>query len=252
MSSIKKIYRILPIQIRNKVRNLYYLKKFKSISWQDEKDLDLLKLFIKPDAIIMDIGANYGLYTRFMAELTGPKGQVYSFEPIPTMYHVLKNNVSKLKLTQVQIITMAVSNKTGKATMQVPTYKDGSENFYEASLKHTDGNSGISVETIRLDDKFEHIPSLDFIKIDIEGHEPEALEGAKNTITKHRPVMLIEINDGFAIDSIGRKVKEQMQEWGYTMYYYDGKNILPSSCKEEGVNYIFLTPEHLKNLQKSN
>lgn len=252
MTLIKKIYRILPNKVRDKVRNLYYLKKFKSASWDDEKDLSVLKYFIHPGNTVIDIGANFGLYTRFMAELTGAQGKVYSFEPVPDMFQTLQYNVIQMELTQVNVVELAVSDKSGKATIHIPTYEDGSENYYEASLSISENKKGIEIQAIRLDEWNVSIENIHFIKMDVEGHEPQALAGARKLITTYSPPIMIEINDGFDAGSIGEKVRKQLMEWGYSMYYFDNNKIRASIGKENGVNYLFLTPSHLQTDEKEN
>ncbi len=236
----KKIFQWLPGFLRKFIRKNYYLRKFTKASLQDEKDLQLIPMLIHLGDTVLDIGANYGLYTRFFAQQVGKTGTVYSFEPVPDTFDVLKNNIEKSGLYQVKVHNLAISNQTGTATISVPTYPDGTENYYEATLQHAESGKGILIQTLRLDDWLNLFSQVNFIKLDVEGHEPQALQGMKNLIEKYHPIFLIEINDDFSPGSTGNQVKQMMSDWGYSMHYFDEHELRPSSGKEEGVNYIFL------------
>lgn len=236
----KKIFQLLPGFLRKLIRKKYYFKKFIGASLQDEKDLQLIPMLINPGDIVLDIGANYGLYTRFFAQQVGKTGTVHSFEPVPDTFDVLKNNIDKAGLFQVKAHSLAISNKTGSATISVPNYPDGSENYYEATLQHAESGNGILIQTLRLDDWLSSFSELHFIKLDVEGHEPPALEGMKLLIEKYHPIFLIEINDDFSPGSTGSQVKQMMSDWGYSMYYYENNELRPCLGKEKGVNYVFM------------
>ena len=237
----KKLYKLLPGFIKNKIRQLYYFKKFSAVTWNDEKDLEVIRLLVKPGDTVLDIGTNFGLYTKFLSLQVGNNGKVYAFEPVPDTFDTLENNVNKSGLINVTCIKKAVSNAAGEAYISIPTYEDGSENYYEASLQQANSKNGIRIETIALDEWYKNkIQQLSFIKLDVEGHEPEALQGMTKMIEEFHPKMMIEINDGFENGSIGQKVKTYMQEKGYTMKYFDGQIIRDTDGKEEGVNYIFI------------
>jgi FkbM family methyltransferase len=236
----KKIFQWLPGFLRRIIRRNYYFKKFTKASLQDEKDLQLISMLIHPGDTVLDIGANYGLYTRFFAQQVGKTGTVHSFEPVPETFDVLKNNVQKAGLSQVKVYNQAISHETGMATISIPTYPDGSENYYEATMQHAANAKSIRIQTLKLDDWLNKFSPINFIKLDVEGHEPQALQGMQQLIEKYHPIFLIEINDDFSPGSTGSKVKQMMSAWGYSMFYFDQHELRPSSGKESGVNYVFM------------
>jgi len=234
------LYRILPVSLQRLVRKWYYLRKFSAVRPEDEKDLGLVRMLVGHGDVVFDIGANFGLYTKILAESVGGSGRVYSFEPVPETYHVLEHNVQAARLSQVTTLCCAASNTTGTASISIPTYSDGGSNMYEASLEHVNNGVAIEIETVRLDDRFSDLQKLDFVKLDVEGHEPAVLDGMQSIIQRHHPTFLIEINDGFAFGSKGHDVKRMMESFGYTMQYFDGTAIRPSQGGEQGVNYLFV------------
>ncbi len=241
MPNVKQlVFRILPPFVQSLIRKWYYLRKFSRVRADDEKDLGLVCTLVRPGDTVFDIGANFGLYTKILAECVGSGGRVYSFEPVPQTFHVLEHNVRSANLNQVSPLCLAASNTTGKATISIPTYSDGGENMYEASLERSVTGAGIEISTVRLDERFADLNRLDFVKLDVEGHEPAVLDGMQEIIKRHHPTFLIEINDGFATGSTGSAVARIMQSLGYSMHYYDGSTIRPSNGDEEGVNYLFM------------
>lgn len=239
----KKLFWLLPVFVRKLIRKKYYFKKFWEATLQDEKDLQLIPMLINPGDTVLDIGANYGLYTRFFAEQVGKTGTVHSFEPVPDTFDVLKNNVEKAGLSQVKVHCIAISNQSGTATISIPTYPDGSKNYYEATLQHAASGNGILIQTLKLDEWLDSFSLLHFIKLDVEGHEPQALAGMKHLIEKYYPIFLIEINDDFSPGSTGYKVQEMMLNWGYSMYYFEKNELRLSYGKEKGVNYVFINKQ---------
>ena len=156
---------------------------------------EALKL-IPSDGICLDAGANNGAFALQFAKKVGPKGQVHAFEPDSIVYSRLKANCllngfeSRLKCHQ-----LAVSNVTGTVT------------FHKSDSKHSGWGSladfkdiavgAENVQSVTLDDFLakENISGVDFLKVDVEAHEPELLEGARNSLRNHVfRFILIEFN----------------------------------------------------------
>lgn len=238
------VFRLLPSSVQSLIRKWYYLRKFLRVRADDEKDLSLVGKLVRSGDTVFDIGANFGLYTKILAECVGTGGRVYSFEPVPQTFHILEHNVLSAKLNQVSPLCLAASNTTGKATISIPTYSDGGENMYEASLERSGTGTGIEISTVRLDEQFADLDRLNFVKLDVEGHEPAVLDGMQGIITRHHPAFLIEINDGFTEGSTGSTVARFMHSLGYSMHYFDGTVVRPSQGGEQGVNYLFMHTQH--------
>jgi len=142
---------------------------------------------------ILDIGANTGIYA-LVAKSINPKAKVYGFEPLARIYQKFQNNC-RLNSFDIQCYQAAVSNQDGTATIYNPTghvYSatlDKKHNFPALKVLET------TVKTIRLQSFFEqeHIKKNCLIKLDIEGHEPEALEGMGELLSQLRPNLLVEI-----------------------------------------------------------
>ena len=151
---------------------LYKLAMF--IGTYELETVQVCKRLIHPGMTIIDIGAHVGYYTFLFSKLAGTTGRVYAFEPHPRNFEILKRNVERHRLDNVTLIQKAVSDKTCNAI------------FYETplSMGHSllpvkSYSNKISVETVSLSHflQQEGVKEVGLIKMDVEGGEPEVLEG---------------------------------------------------------------------------
>lgn len=137
--------------------------------------------FLKPDSIVIDGGASVGFFSRFTSELC-PRGEVYSFEPNPQTFREIRKNKN------VHAFNVALGDKKGQVAFLI----DGSigGNFIKGSSSSA-GKTEIQVPVTTIDSFISenHIPRVDFIKIDTEGFEREVINGAKDTIRKFKPII---------------------------------------------------------------
>lgn len=152
---------------------------------------DLFEAFITPASTVVDIGAHFGFYSLIAGHTLGAEGRVFSFEPVPENYEILKKNVEANKLKNVILEKKAVSDKAGKAEFNIPWASD-SAGFYEHPLAET--IEKIDVDVTSLDTYFEG-KKIDLIKMDTEGNEIKVLEGAKKLLSSNDAIVLfIEFN----------------------------------------------------------
>lgn len=250
----KLVLKILPGRAVQAVKKFHYARMLRSISEDDEKDIRVVKHLVKPGGAAADVGANFGIYTKFLSELVGPAGHVYSVEPFPLTFDVLRYNVKKLHLENVELVNAAVSDKNGTVTMEVPLYQSGGENFYEARIVHGEGNGSLRQATVQaysLDSLFADAPHrVSFIKCDVEGNELKCIRGAVAVIENFRPAWHIEImGDPDEAGADAAQVFEELKRKGYEAYWFDGRTLKQRAKGERNDNYFFLTPEHLQTLE---
>jgi FkbM family methyltransferase len=151
-----------------------------------EPELRILKSLVDPKKNSIDIGANKGIYTYFMGRLSR---HVFAYEPNPE----LAEFITKSSRSNVSVYAIALSNRVGEATLSVPLVN----NFLYDQLGSLEekvvpqGSKTYQVPLKRLDDQGHK--NVGFIKIDVEGHEEAAIDGARNLLTTQRPNLLIEI-----------------------------------------------------------
>jgi FkbM family methyltransferase len=168
-------------------------KTFKAVNWP-KKRLISFRHFITNESFVLDIGANYGHYAIEMAKLC-PNGKVFAYEPIPFTFQILERIKAHFHANNLMTYHAAVSETNGTLEMNLPLLDFGAPNTGVAYIGNSSPTKTIrhQVKTVKLDDqKFER--SIDFIKIDIEGHEPQAFKGMEQLILTDRPVSLIEFS----------------------------------------------------------
>jgi FkbM family methyltransferase len=143
---------------------------------------------VKPNHVVLDLGANIGYYTLIFSKLVGPGGRVYAFEPDPTNFELLGRNVRTNKYENATLVQKAVSDTTGSVKLYLSELSSGDHRIYDSH----DGRSASEVEVIRLDDYFQDVSfKADFIKMDIQGAEHKALGGMMRLIERSGPVTVL-------------------------------------------------------------
>lgn len=165
----------------------------------DEGVLRLIKRYLPPDGIFIDIGANIGSFTLVAARIA-TRGEVHAFEPSDHHFSRLSRNVALNHFENVALNKKGLDDKTGYATLFLPKLNGEMNNSGAASLYTSADASSTQVteevELILLDDyvRTNGIDRIDLIKIDIEGAEFNALKGSIETLQRFRPIVLMELD----------------------------------------------------------
>ncbi len=156
----------------------------------------IIKQTVKPGSICIDIGANVGIHTMSLAKQTGPTGKVYAFEPHPVIFSKLINNLSLNNFCWVEPTNYAVSNKKGSGKLQSDEKSSNQGMAYLNENAKIINSTSFDVQLTSLDAFVEEkkIAHIDFLKIDVEGHETAVFQGAQNTIKAHKPFIIFENN----------------------------------------------------------
>jgi len=151
----------------------------------DQNSLPIILEHIKEGDWVVDGGAFIGDHTKAYKDKVGDLGMVFAFEPNPAAFQCLIHNCP-----HVQAFNYGLCSHGGEAFLET------CENVGASSI----GASGEAIKLMCLDEL--NLDRLDFIKLDVEGYELRALEGAINIIDKFRPKMWIEVNR-FALERHG-------------------------------------------------
>lgn len=141
---------------------------------------DVCERILKPGMVVVDGGACLGDHTMSYLNAVGESGRVLAFEPNPEAFACLKHNCPKAECFQ-----WGLGEKDSELCLTP------NENLGAAFL--SDAEYGLRVHVVALD--VFNLTQLDLLKLDVEGMELEALRGAKNTIQRCQPVILLELND---------------------------------------------------------
>jgi len=164
---------------------------------------------------VIDIGANRDVYTYWLSRIAQA---VESFEPNPELAHRL----ARSGIGNVTVHNVALSDKAGEAELFVPRHRKGGLDDPGGRLDPAsagDNPARFAVKAARLDDFA--FDDVDFIKIDVEGYEERVLDGGWETIAKHRPALLIELEDRHSPGCLAR-VAARFAGIGHQAMFLDG------------------------------
>lgn len=150
-----------------------------------ERDLqNLLVRTVRPGDVVWDVGANVGFFTLLAAKLTGAQGRVVAIEPLPRNLDLLQQHLALNKVANVTVISQAVADAAGTALFAADA---------SPSMGRLDAKAGFVVNVTTIDTLVASgiAPAPRIIKMDIEGAESRALKGARRTLERNRPVLLL-------------------------------------------------------------
>lgn len=169
---------------------------------------------LRSNSIFYDIGANSGYYSLVASRRCSA---VYAFEPMPRNIRRLKENVRLNRRRNVTLLELAISNHS--STMQF-RYGSNTENG------RLDRNGDISVTAATLDELVQSIPVPDVMKVDIEGAEFDALQGASSILEKVRPIVFLATHG----DEIHRMCVDFLTQRDYRIEFLQHDELLARPC----------------------
>ena len=146
---------------------------------------------VKKGFTVFDIGANKGYFTKIFSIIVGQSGEVHSFEPVKETYTNLIGNCKGIK-NNIKMNNCAVGKKKGEALISYDP-KDSEKAKIEKQGSRSAKLQKVYMTSIDEYIDEENIQRLDFIKIDVEGHELEVLQGMINSLKRFSPELSIEI-----------------------------------------------------------
>jgi FkbM family methyltransferase len=177
---------------------------------------ELVVRYSPPGKTVYDLGANAGFYALIAARAVGTSGEVLAFEPSPKLCERIRANAALNSLTNITVIEAAVSDVDGEIDFGIV-----SDLSVSNSIKSAASGNAIRVRSVTIDSISHGKRPPCLLLIDIEGAEVEAMQGAMNTITQFKPVIMVEVH------WLGAKfldfVDGTLKPLGYTISTYDGK-----------------------------
>jgi FkbM family methyltransferase len=180
-----------------------------------EGEVDLFKQITRPGMVVVDVGANIGVFTVYFAKEVGASGRVYSFEPQRSLYYILCGNLALNGLNNVTAIHGALGATPGTIFAPALDFAKGG-NFGGLPLGGGTGGqvAGETVGVSTLDAL--DLERCNLIKIDVEGMECTVLRGAVQTLAKHKPLLYVE-NDR---QENSAELIQWLLDHGYRLYWH--------------------------------
>lgn len=145
--------------------------------------------------VFVDVGANQGDFALLAAGLVGPGGRVLAFEPEPGNAAAIRSNIALNGLTNVELREAALSDRVGTATL----HRSAVSGWHSLRPDLPDRDRDATTVAVQaLDDL--GLPRLDLLKIDVEGAEAAVIAGARDTLYRHRPVVLLDTHPQLGAD----------------------------------------------------
>lgn len=194
----------------------------------------LLKRVLPRGGTVIDCGANVGEISLLAAKLVGPAGQVYSFEPIGPIADQLDRHGQENNFGNIEILRVGVARESGASPiyMAAERFVDGSHHDGLGTMFPTETRSALvgEIPLVSIDDfaRSRNLQRLDLIKIDIEGGELSALQGAKHVLATLKPALIVEVS-AQTCEAAGYKMQDVyrfLEENGYTIYCIRRKGAL--------------------------
>ena len=148
--------------------------------------------FVKEGDVVLDVGANIGYYTVLLSRLVGKNGKVIAFEPTSHFGDVLRKNIAANKLENVEVVNSGLSNKAHD--MRIDIGPSSATLHSPKGFDEVVGHENILLTTLDEYVKKNMLDRVDFIKVDIDGHEPSFFEGAWEALAKFAPTVIFEVS----------------------------------------------------------
>ena len=250
--------RLLPEWVLQPLRVWHHRRVLGSFSDAEEPDLVVVRELVQRGTIAVDLGANFGMYTKVLSELVGPTGSVISVEPVPQTFDRLSRNIRSLGMRNVSCVNVAISDFDGDVLMELPSYDTGGINFYQATViasadeKVVPSERQVRVPALRLDTLVAGKGVVGFVKCDVEDHELACLSGGKMVLNTHSPAWLVEVSGN--PDKSGTRAMRVLsifQDLSYGTWWFDGHKLHERQPGDRSTNYFFLKEAHVARLRRT-
>jgi FkbM family methyltransferase len=205
---------------------------------REKKSTEIMKRFIRPDDIILELGANIGYYVLIESTVLSDTGYIYAVEPAPENVTLLKKNIALNNIRNVEVFHMAMSDKEGIAKLYMGKACNlhslvGSPNAIDAEF--------VEVETNTVDNFLKGRKSITFLRMDIEGYEATVIDGMQETLeSPGLKKMFIEIHphrvSADKMQYLLKKVQESGFEIKYAVSHDSWQRGILGHCKVEEMN----------------
>jgi FkbM family methyltransferase len=194
-------------------------------AYADRAERQLLQKILFPGAVVVDAGANIGIYSGFLSCCVGPNGVVHSFEPCPDNFMRLR--CATRKLPNVCPRPAAVGERSGETMLYVSDKLNVDHRVY---ANEWNARRAVQVGMVALDDYFKPGERVDLLKLDIQGYELHALQGAKRIINENPDIKLLFEFWPYGLKQAGAnwgELIEMLEEWAMNIMLVRTDSLVP-------------------------
>jgi FkbM family methyltransferase len=184
-------------------------------------ETEWMQNLVRASDTVLDVGAHIGFYTLLLARLVGPSGRVFSFEPDPSNFALLQQNVVLNSYANVSLYNFALSNRSGTVQLHLCSDNAGDHRIWQAP----EARRSVAVPMVVLDDFLANTSSrIQLIKMDIQGAEGAALDGMKALIRRQPQITLITEFWPFGMRGCGTSTEDYLRllvDLGFHLHLID-------------------------------
>lgn len=213
----------------------------------EQQEINYLTSVLKKGDIFIDIGSNIGLFSLLASEIVGDTGMILSYEPSPSTFLRLKENIEINHFKNIEARNLGVSNQSGELMLHI------SQNGHDAwnSFAPSEDNKlekVVMVPVTTLDKELENInkSQIKAVKIDVEGWEKYVLLGGKRFFKEYQPIVMVEFteqntfNAGYSI----HEIYDLLELWGYQWFCFIDGELIP---ERKRIHYPYNNLVAIKN-----
>ena len=207
----------------------FYMRHLKNLlSPKEYEYLYIYQNLNKYDAYI-DVGVNVGIYSYLFQR---SRADVYAFEPNPYLYDYINHVLGR----KIHIYNYALSSSKSEQILYVPEHEltSGRSSLHKNTTeKYSKSLIATKIEAVRFDEiiNYRQYNNI-FVKIDVEGHEYEVLQGCDNALKDNLSIdFMIEVEPGY--NENWMEVFKYASKYGYMIYYYDGQRLKKIKIQSE-------------------
>ena len=219
------------------------------LGWEHEADvIRVFRTFLTQRSVVLDIGANFGLYTALSASIVRNHGRLYAFEGNPRVFESLQRTIIANHLyfnTNVVTANVLVSDKSGRGVLHFSANFPAGGTMSDIGLSDAVGRT-VEVDMTTIDDFLPSGLQVDLVKIDVEGHEPLVMRGMERTIARSPNIrLIIEFADNLLANTVApADFADYIRGLGFAICLVLPNfkiRLVPPGDAPSGFNYCLLT-----------
>lgn len=185
----------------------------------ESEEVALFERTLQPGMVVVDAGANVGVYAFVAARSVGPQGQVIAFEPDPESANLLALGVAANGFTNVTLVERALAATSGEAELFRLPGHPGLTSLSRSNARGSAAHVTIARTTLDAELESRRLDRVDVVKLDVQGAELDTLRGARRTLARHRPTLFLEYWPAGLLNygSDPRELMELLLEHGYSL-----------------------------------
>lgn len=184
----------------------------------EQEEIDFMLKTLEKDDIFLDIGSNIGLFSLLASKKVGAKGKIICFEPAPTTYKRLLENIDLNQFQNIEPRNIGLSDSEGELKFY---FSDTGFDAWNSFAPDYRLKKSITINTFTLDKQLENIDKskIKIVKIDVEGWEKFVIKGGKSFFQNFAPIVMVEFtedntfNAGYPIHDIFVELEQFGYEW---------------------------------------